>query len=800
MTRHNSDPIRVKLTVTGVVQAVGFRPFVYRRATAHGLGGSVRNTGDAGVDILLEGPQKAIDAFLDDLRERPPPLSVVESINIEQRELLDQATVAEDRSRSFEIAASTADDGGSGTIPPDTGICEACLEDVRDSDSRYYEYWATSCVDCGPRYTVIEELPYDRPRTTMEPFSLCADCRDEYTDPAGRRYHAQTIACPQCGPSLSLLDQDRNELATATDAIAETSRLLIDGKIVAIRGIGGTHLACLATDSVAVERLRERTNRSSKPFALMAESVAAVKRFARVNDIERELLSDVRRPIVVLENDTAGADPSAWLEAVAPGLHTVGVMLPYAGLHHLLFDQLEEPLVMTSANLPGKPMTITVDGIYNDLGSVIDAALVHDREIAARCDDSVLRIVDGEQRFLRRSRGWVPRPLPRQVDGPTVLALGAEFDTTIAIGRGDEVIPSQHIGDVDGPETAMFLESTVAHLTEIMGTDPEIIACDLHPEFVTSDIAESYTDEMAEAAVTTGGIDPTEPVRVQHHHAHAAGLLGEHDRNRAIVITIDGTGYGPDGTIWGGEVIDATRESFDRVGGLRSFGLPGGRVAVRQPGRILATLLEDDGQIERLLADRVGLSAAEARTVRESADAGINTPETTSAGRYLDAISALLEVCTERNYQGEPAIGLEAAAAAGEPLEVHSEVDGPIGDTDELAIPYTERNTETVIDTPQLVQRLDRLRKTHSRETVAATAQTALADGLTTIAMEAAAERDVEAVGITGGVTYNKAISQRIREAVQSNDFRFLAPSRVPPGDAGIAYGQVIVSTARVRE
>ena len=759
MTVREGDTARAELTVTGVVQAVGFRPFVYRQATAHGLAGSVRNTGDAGVDISLEGPSDAIDAFLEDLRERPPPLSVVESVSVEWT---DPVGVSE-----FEIAPSTGGDGGSGTIPPDTGICDACLEDIRDETSRYSRYWATSCVDCGPRFTVIESLPYDRPRTTMSAFPMCEDCRREYERPADRRYHAQTIACPACGPALSLLDGDRTELARETDALRTARARLREGELLAIRGIGGTHLACLATDTDAVERLRERTGRPAKPFALMAPSLESVEEFATVSDREQSILTDVRRPIVALDR-RAEPGTERWLDGVAPGLHTVGVMLPYAGLHHLLFDGIGDPLVMTSANLPGQPMATTVDAIYDDLGAVVDGALVHDREIAARCDDSVVRVVDGDRRFLRRSRGWVPQPLPRRGEGPPVLALGAEFDAVVALARDDEVLPSQHIGDVDGPETEAFLRETVAHLTELFGVDPGLVACDMHPGFVTSELAESYSDD---------------PVRVQHHHAHAAGLLAEHDCDRAVVVAADGTGYGPDGTVWGGEVLDVTAESFERVGGLDTFRLPGGEVAVRHPGRILADMLDDGAATRELLVERTPLDSAGVRTLQESITAGVNAPQTTSAGRFLDAVSALLGVCTHRRYQGEPALRLEAAAAGADPLDIE--------------VPYSGRDGQRVVDTAALFAQLDALREHHTAATVAATAQQALARGLTTIAIRTAEERGVDAVGFTGGVAYNDAISRTVRETVTGADRRYLAPERVPPGDAGIAYGQAVVATAR---
>lgn len=782
---------RAEITVTGVVQAVGFRPFVYRRATAHGLGGSVRNTGAAGVEITLEGREGDLEAFLKDLRERPPPLAAVEQITVDERPISPDSTSEEFR-LSFEIVESTNADDGSGTIPPDTGICAACLEDVRDPNSRYHGYWATSCVDCGPRYTVIETLPYDRPRTTMRAFPMCDDCREEYEDPSDRRYHAQTIACPACGPTLSLLSADRDELASArtalatgTAAISATSERLQNGGLVAIRGIGGTHLACLATDVDAVSRLRERTGRPAKPFALMAPETDTVREFARVGETERELLETVRRPVVVLErDDRQRTEP--WLEAVAPGLHTVGVMLPYAGLHHLLFDTLDSPLVMTSANLPGQPMATTVDALFESLGGVIDAALVHDRAIHARCDDSVVRVVDGNRRFLRRSRGWVPRPLPRPADGPPVLALGAEFDTVVGLARDDEVILSQHLGDVDDPDTEGFLRETVEHLTELFGVEPALVACDRHPDFVTSKLAETYAEGTQLSAVN-------DLVRVHHHHAHAAGLLaehavdathdGEHDRERALVIAADGTGYGRDGTIWGGEVLDVTYDSFERVGGLGIFRLPGGEAAVRHPGRILASLLPETTQNQQLIADRTPLSVQEVQTLWQSLEADVNAPQTTSAGRFLDAISALLDVCTVRRYQGEPAVRLEAAGEGATPLDISPS--------------YVERNGYRVLDVDTLTRELAERRETHSTARLAATAQDVLARGLASIAVREADRRDVSHVGFTGGVAYNEAISRRIRQTVEANELEYLGHDRVPPGDAGIAYGQVVVATAR---
>ncbi|MBS3761400.1 MAG: carbamoyltransferase HypF, partial [Halodesulfurarchaeum sp.] len=746
---------QVSVRVTGVVQGVGFRPFVYRRATAHDLGGTVRNTGDAGVKIILNGDRSAIDAFLQDLRNSPPPLSRVETVTVDRAPNASETRLqAPDE---FRILESVDSAGGSGTIPPDTGICESCLEDVFDPKSRYYGYWATSCVDCGPRYTVIRELPYDRPRTSMDAFPMCEACRDEYEDPADRRYHAQTIACQDCGPTLSLEEstaEGRHTAATGPAAIAAAVTRLQRGEIVAIRGVGGTHLACDGTDSAVVKRLRERTNRPAKPFAVMSPSVDQVRSFAAVSDAEADSLQDVRRPIVVLERDDNGA-----LDDVAPGLHTIGVMLPYAGLHHLLFDTerrsgntgLEGPLVMTSGNLPGEPMCVTVDAIFEQLGDVIDAALVHDREIVARCDDSVVRHVDGARRFLRRSRGWVPQPLPRRQSGPSVLAVGAEFDGTIAIARDEDVIPSQHLGDIDGPATETFLHETTAHLTDLLGVDPEIVACDAHPNFLTSHYASEYVGRTNTKPAANG---ISQPIRVQHHHAHAASLLGEYDRERALVIVADGTGYGSDGTIWGGEVLDAELSTFERVGGLDTFHLPGGEAAIEHPARILASLLEDPDRIDELLTSRTPLGRTEAETVRKTVESSVNAPETTSAGRFLDAISARLNICPRRRYEGEPAIRLEAVAAGAEPVAIE--------------LPFGRRDGQHVLDIHAVTQRVDELAETESPAVVAATAQDVLARGLAQIAINAAADRGVTAVGFSGGVAYNEAISRSIRAQVEA--------------------------------
>jgi hydrogenase maturation protein HypF len=785
---------RATVTVNGVVQSVGFRPFVYRTAVDLGLQGTVRNRGDAGVLVELEGDPDDIDAFLAELRENDPPLARVERVETD-REPADEPSFS-----TFEIVASAASEGGGGTIPPDTAMCEACVADMRDPDSRYHDYWATGCVDCGPRFTIVESVPYDRPTTSMAAFPLCGDCREEYEDPTDRRYHAQTIACPDCGPTLRYLPgelvgtidensttppaegrdpfPDRRGSRGASgsdDPIHEAATALADGDVVVVKGIGGAHVACDGTNPEAVARLRDRTDRTGKPFAVMAPDVESVESVAAPTPAERRSLTSPRRPILLLDRRAE----SRLAADVTPGLHTVGVMLPYSGVHHLLFDHVDVPLVMTSANLPGQPMLTHNDAIAAGLRDVADGFLLHDRRIVARCDDSVARFVDGERRLVRRSRGFTPSSVPISDAGEAhVLGLGPELDVVGGVLADGECHLTQYVGDVDTLETFEQLTTAVDHLLDITGRDrPGIVAHDAHPAFRTTEYARRLADDDASPVERT--------VAVQHHHAHAASVLAEHDRRGAIAITVDGVGYGPDGTVWGGEVLDATRAAYERVGGLAPVPMPGGDRATRYPARMLAGLLAHREDLETLLEAHATFpdGSEERRLVRQQLAAGVNTPTTTSAGRFLDAVSALVGVCDERTYEGEPAMRLEALATRGTPRSVE--------------IPYTTADGRRVLDTPRLLDRLLELAEGSSRADVAATAQDTLARGLAELAIDAADERGRDAVALSGGVAYNDAVATRIRERVTDAGLTFLGNERVPPGDGGIAYGQVAVAAAR---
>lgn len=744
------ERVRKRIQVTGTVQGVGFRPFVYRTAVGEGLGGFVRNLGDAGVEIEVEGDPAAVERFLVLLGTEAPPLAVVEGLRVED--------LPPDGTGEFRILPSAEREGGSGSLPPDVATCVPCLRDLADPRSRYHGYWATSCTDCGPRFTVVEGLPYDRPRTAFRDFPMCPDCAREYTDPLNRRYHAQTIACPTCGPQLRFVTggtpREGNPIALAQEALRA-------GRIVAIKGWGGTHLACNATREDSVAELRRRLSRPGQPFAVMARE-DQLEAFALPSRDEWALLRSPRRPIVVLPLREGRLAPS-----VAPGLHTVGAMLPYTGLHHLLLADLPFPLVMTSANFPGRPMLVEDDRILRELSGVADAFLLHNRRIVARCDDSVVRASAGVPTFLRRSRGWVPEPIPTDLGEEPLLALGGDLNVTLGLYAHGRVYLSQHIGNTEHVETWEFLREALDHLLRLTGIPlPRRVACDLHPRFPTSLLARELG----------------EPFPVQHHVAHVAGLAAEHRVEALVGIAADGYGYGGDGTAWGGEVIVWTRGAWERAGSLAPVLLPGGDRATLRPGRTAASYLLAAG----LDPQGSGLTPDELRAVRFQIERRLNCPWTTSAGRFLDAVAAWLGAARERTYEGEPAMRLEAVAARGTPVPVE--------------LLFREEGGRRVLDTVALFGALVALREGGAQASdLAATAQDALGRGLAHLAIEAAQRHGLGAVGLTGGVAVNDAIASAVRKAVEGAGLRFLSHQIVPPGDGGLAYGQLAQASHGIR-
>lgn len=752
------------------------RPFVYRLAVKNNLTGYVLNLGDAGVKIVVEGEEGNIRSFLEELRSKKPPLAKFEKIRVKWSK-------ARGEFETFKIEKSSNERVlESSYIPPDVAICDSCIRDMLNPGDRHYRYAFTCCADCGPRYTSIIEVPYDRERTTMRDFPLCDYCMEEYTNPMDRRYHAQGICCPLCGPKITLHARG-GEVIDCKDPIKEAAKLINEGAIVAVKGIGGSHLATLTTDDECVLKLRQRKkDRKYKPFAVMSLNLDEVRKYAVVSRKEEEVLTSFRRPIVLLRK----RDDFPLSEWISPGLHNIGVMLPYSGLHILLLQEVADPaVIMTSGNVSGKPIAANNEEIISRLNDVADYFLLHNRVIYQRCDDSVVRIVDGKTKLIRRSRGFVPEPIetPVPYKGRGILAVGPELTVTVSVMKDNRCYPSQHIGDVSGDlDMIEFHESVINHLLKLFNVKPEAIACDLHPQFTTTRIAEELAEKWQVPLI-----------RVQHHQAHAASLRAEHGVDEPMVcIASDGVGYGTDGTIWGGEILLLSDYlTSERRGHLMPNIMPGGDQATKYPIRMAASILSkvlSDSELREILTSRYidGFKYGEKevevvlKTIRDG-----RGNLTTSTGRVLDAIAALLRICLEKTYQGEPAMRLEAAAAKGKPtLKIEPKI--------------TCSNGRYVLDTSQILFDVLQAIGKDRVENIAASAQHAIAVGLAEIAVSVAQDEGAKIVGFTGGVAYNEAITKTIRKHVERNGLVFIQHSVIPPGDAGVSIGQAVVAACEL--
>jgi hydrogenase maturation protein HypF len=746
-----------RLRVTGTVQGVGFRPFVYRVATGLGLTGEVSN-GTAGVTIDAEGPAEALDALLDALRHAPPPLARVEDIAV--------GTVAFHGYPGFRIVASDGDGTVEVPVSVDAGPCGACLAELSDPADRRFGHPFINCTDCGPRYTITRRVPYDRPVTTMAGFPMCATCRSEYDDPADRRFHAQPVCCPACGPQLALLDPAGGPVATRDEALAGAVRRLREGAILAVKGVGGFHLAVDAVDEDAVTRLRRRKSRDDKPFAVLVADVEEAAALVALDEVTAGVLVSPRRPIVL-----AARHPDAPIAGgIAPGLPELGVMLPPSPLHHLLVTRFGRPLVLTSGNLSDEPIAYTDDDAIARLGPMVDAVLTHDRPIHIRCDDAVVRAgVAGGPQPVRRSRGYAPEPLPLPRPARrTVLAVGAELKSTVAVASGTSVVVSHHLGDLEHAATHQAFRQAVEHLLHLRDVDPEVIAHDLHPEYLSTKFA----------------LDLDVPLLgVQHHHAHIASCLAEHGEEGQVVgIAYDGLGWGTDGTAWGGEFLVCDLDGFERAGHLRPVPLPGGAAAIREPWRMAvswaAAALDDDALPDVLapLDARWPEVAALAASTRALA--------TTSAGRLFDAVAALLGVRSVTTYEGQAAIELEAlarqvapSAAACPPVEVRVE-DG-----------------RAVLDPAPLVRAVvDAVARGEAPALTAAGFHRGLATGTIEIATAIAADRGLGTVALSGGVFQNARLTALVAGGLEEAGLRVLTHRLVPPNDGGISFGQAAIA------
>ncbi len=755
--------MRVKLNVTGIVQGAGFRPFIYRIAVKNGLAGYVRNRGDAGVEVLLEGNTQDVKQFMQDLSKEKPPLAQIDKITTTN-------LTGKEEYKGFTIYKSSQEAELSGSIiPPDIAICNQCLKELRDPNNPRHEYFFITCTDCGPRFTIIERLPYDRENTTMREFPLCGFCQKEFDDPANRRFHAQTVACPTCGPKAYLTTKTGEQIK-AEDPVRMAGKLLSEGSVFAIKGYGGFHIASSTIREEPLLRLRGAKHRREKPFGIMARGLEAASWFAEVGSKEQELLTSPMRPIVLL-NKSKNYNLSP---LVAPHLHNVGVMLPYTGLHYMLFDQVnDEAFVMTSANPPNQPIVKDNAEALQTLGGTVDYFLFHDRKIAYRCDDSVMRVHAERQVFLRRSRGYAPAPIRlKKKSKRCTVGLGGELNDTSCILLEDKAFISQHIGDVENIETRNFLQEATKHLSRLINCKAERLACDLHPKFTTTALAQEWAE--------TKGL----PLfQVQHHHAHAAALMAEHGLDEIVAVVCDGYGYGTDGRAWGGEVLLSRDRSaeFMRLGHLEPQPLLGGDLASRYPVRIAAGILAKVGvNVQQYLMQNsmhLPYGEMEAKLILSQLERGSDAVQTTSCGRVLDAVSAILGLCYARSYEGEPAMKLESTALAGKdtlnlkPL-IHSNV---LDTTSLIASIFENKNKAPVAD-------------------LAYSAHAYLAKGLATLVIESAHSQGVKTVGFSGGAACNQILAQLMRQTVEAAGLRFVVHEAVPAGDGGVSFGQAVVA------
>lgn len=736
---------RVRVRVRGLVQGVGFRPHVYGLAQRFGLTGWVRNDEQG---VILEVQGTATDAFVQTLSREAPPLARIDAVEEQRCEVVSEEA-------GFSIDSSARLGKATVAIGPDAAVCRACVEELLDPHGRRYRYPFLSCTHCGPRFTITHSLPYDRPQTSMADFPMCADCEKEYRDPLDRRFHAQPIACPVCGPRLS-------------HSLEEVVALLKAGKIVALKGLGGFHLACDAHDARAVAELRRRKHRDTKPFAVMALNVASARKLGKVGEAEAKLLEGVKKPIVLLERtDSLARD-------IAPDLSSLGVMLPYTPLQVLLFHEwlgrpsgtawLDEPcevvLVMTSANPGGEPLVIDNEEAHQRLSGIADEVVTHDRDILVRADDSVTRVVGGVPTFIRRARGYVPEPVMLSRETPPVLAVGAFLKNTVCLTRGREAFVSQHVGDLDNAPTVRFLEDTVRHLTKTLEVTPVAVAHDLHPDFHSTRLAESLGLPL---------------IPVQHHHAHVAAVLAEHRVDTPVVgLALDGFGLGPGGEAWGGELLSVDGARFERLGHLRPLRQPGGDVAARQPWRMAVAALFELGRGDEVMRrfGALGLTPAFVEMVKR----GVRSPWTTSCGRLFDAACGLLGVRLSASYEGEAPMVLESLVREPKVLE------------------GAWRITDGVLDVLPLLEALIGRPAPDGAGVFHGT----LAAALVEWALPAVKARSSGVVALGGGCVMNRVLTQALVAGFSRHGVEVLWPRAVPANDGGLSLGQAWIAARTV--
>jgi hydrogenase maturation protein HypF len=749
-----SSVVARSVEVRGVVQGVGFRPFVWRLANRHGITGWVRNRGGV-VEILAEGAEADLEAFCRAIAEDPPPLARVEDVR--------WSPARPGGFTTFEVDESLEEAAGERLISPDVATCEACLRELFDPADRRYRYPFINCTDCGPRFTIIEALPYDRERTSMRAFPMCADCEREYHDPADRRFHAEPVACPACGPTLRLVD--RRGRALEGDPVSRVAELLLEGRIVALKGLGGFHLACLATDERVVAELRRRKRRPHKPFAVMVADLEAARERFELSASEGQLLGSPQAPIVLVR-DLGTLAPS-----VAPGHRRQGAMLPSTPLHHLLLREVGTPLVMTSGNVSDEPICIDDEEALRRLRDIADAFVLHDRAIVARYDDPVTRCWRGAPVVLRRARSYAPAPIELPVAVGPLLGVGAELHGAFCLASGTHAFLSQHVGDLDSDEAMRAYTDALERYRTLFGIEPEVVAHDLHPDFLSTRLAEE-----------TG----LPRVAVQHHHAHVAATMAEHRLEGEVIgVAFDGFGLGEDGTAWGGEffVCDASRA--ERAGHLRPVPLPGGDAAVRQPWRMAIAHAQDAGVLPAALGLLGERPMEELEVVLAQVRGDLPSPLTSSGGRLFDAISALAGICDEATYEGQPAMLLEQAALSSA--------------TREYVFDLAPQDGRLVLDTRPIVAAVVKdLVRGRSPGEVAGRFHRTLAAAILEVCRAIRGGTGLGRVVLGGGVFQNDLLLSDVVARLETCGFEVYVPRRVPVGDGGVALGQVLVAHARL--
>jgi hydrogenase maturation protein HypF len=747
------------IDITGIVQGVGFRPFVYRLAGDYGIKGFVTNTPE-GVRVRAAGGEEALRSFLEALPMEAPPQAVIEEVRSSEA----QPFTAE----SFEITTSSHEGERQTLISPDLATCDDCLEELWDEEDRRYLYPFINCTNCGPRFTIICGTPYDRPMTTMAEFEMCELCGEEYHDPSDRRFHAQPNACPECGPRLWLTDEDGEVLPG--DAVKQAASLLKEGKIVALKGLGGFQLACDAASDQAVSRLRERKNRYAKPLAVMVRDAEEAENLCRVSGGERELLTSPRRPIVLLEEKQG----SGLSRQVAPGLRHQGIFLPYTPLHHLLMKEVDLPLVMTSGNLSEEPIAKDNQEALRRLKGIADYFLLHDRGILVRYDDSVTRILRDREYPLRRARGYAPYPIKLDEEHQVeVLALGGELKNTFCFLRGRHAFVGQHIGDMDNRETLEHFEEALAALQRLFSLKPQVIACDLHPDYMTTGLAVDY---------------PLPREGIQHHHAHIVSCMADNGITEKVIgVAWDGTGYGTDNTVWGGEFLVCDQASYTRWARLSPYPMPGGEACITHLNRmalgVLWEVFADEREAQELYEELFEVEEREMEALAGQLRSGFNTPLTSGAGRLFDAAAALVGLRKTAHYEGQAACELEAVAT-----------------TTNRSYPYRLDTGDELweIDTRPLFQALiSHVKAGKSSGEMAGRFHLSLAKAIIETCGRISSETGLRSVALSGGVFQNQRLTLMVTEALEKMGFSCYVHRRVPCNDGGLSLGQAVAAARR---